>query len=223
MIATKRRGSTERRERPYHHGALREALLEAAERILARDGIDQLTLRAAAREAGASHAAPKNHFENVAGLLSELAAVGFRRFERRLLDAVQVAETVEEKLAALGRAYVAFAIDHPGLFVLMFRSERLDLQRPSLSAAMTAASSVLRDAVDAHPTVDGTLPIDRAARLVTAWSLAHGFAMLKIDGRLDVITESLPDRGEAMMLLDTILAAGGGRLSNAPVGNGKAR
>src|SRR5258706_5554156 len=62
---------------PYHHGSLREAMLEAAERILERDGIAGLTLRAAAREAGGSHAAPENHFGDIRGLLSELAAVGF--------------------------------------------------------------------------------------------------------------------------------------------------
>ena len=64
----------------YHHGSLREALLQAAERILERDGIQGLTLRAAAREAGVSHAAPKNHFGDMTGLLSDLAAVGFERF-----------------------------------------------------------------------------------------------------------------------------------------------
>src|ERR1700712_4844746 len=121
--------------RPYHHGALREAMLEAAERILAREGIGGLTLRAAAREAGASHAAPKNHFDNVTGLLSEMAAVGFRRFETRLLDAAAAAP--EARLAAQGHAYVEFATEFPGLFMLMFRSERLDLERPGLREAMS--------------------------------------------------------------------------------------
>src|ERR1700757_2731218 len=65
---------------PYHHGALREAMLEAAERILERDGVAGLTRRAASREAGVSHAAPKNHFGDVSGLLSELAAGRFERF-----------------------------------------------------------------------------------------------------------------------------------------------
>src|SRR5262249_16154269 len=65
---------------PYHHGSLPEAMLRAAETILERDGIGGLTLRAAAREAGVSHAAPKNHFGDVMGLLSDLAAVGFARF-----------------------------------------------------------------------------------------------------------------------------------------------
>ncbi|SAK51531.1 TetR/AcrR family transcriptional regulator [Caballeronia ptereochthonis] len=198
--------------RPYHHGALREALLEGAERILAREGIDGLTLRAAAREAGASHAAPKNHFDNVAGLLSELAAVGFRRFQRCLLDAAAAADTPEARLAALGRAYVEFATRFPGLFLLMFRSERLDLERPNLREAMNAAASVLREAVGAQPGPDATLPVDAAARLMTAWSLVHGFAMLKIDGRLDPIVRSLPGGMDAMALLDVILNAGGGQL-----------
>ncbi len=91
MITTKRALSREalragkkrraaKRAAPYHHGSLREAMLRAAESILERDGIRGLTLRAAAREAGVSHAAPKNHFGDVMGLLSDLAAVGFARF-----------------------------------------------------------------------------------------------------------------------------------------------
>src|SRR5260370_4613036 len=63
---------------PYHHGALHDALLEAAERVLERDGLSGLTLRAVAREAGVSHAAPTHHFGDLTGLVSELAAIGFR-------------------------------------------------------------------------------------------------------------------------------------------------
>ena len=65
---------------PYHHGALRDALLQAAERVLERDGLAGLTLRAVAREAGVSHAAPTHHFGDLTGLLSELAAIGYRMF-----------------------------------------------------------------------------------------------------------------------------------------------
>jgi AcrR family transcriptional regulator len=65
---------------PYHHGALRDALLQAAEKLLERDGLPGLTLRAVAREAGVSHAAPTHHFGDLTGLLSELAAIGYTRF-----------------------------------------------------------------------------------------------------------------------------------------------
>src|SRR5262249_56712807 len=68
-----------KRGAPYHHGSLREAMLRAAESILKRDGIRGLTLRAAAREAGVSHAASKNHFGDGLGLPSDIAAVGFAR------------------------------------------------------------------------------------------------------------------------------------------------
>jgi len=212
---TSKQALTDMAKRPYHHGALRVAMLEAAERILAREGIGGLTLRAAAREAGASHAAPKNHFDNVTGLLSELAAVGFRRFAHRLLEAAAAAATPEGRLVAQGRAYVEFATQFPGLFMLMFRSERLDLERPGLREAMSGASSMLRAAVGAPQEPDGILPTDGAARIVTAWALVHGFAMLQIDGRLDAIVRSLPEGMDAMALLDVILNAGGGQLRSS--------
>src|SRR5580698_10362826 len=137
-----KRKSTNVTPRPYHHGSLREAMLEAAERILNRDGISGLTLRAAAREAGASHAAPKNHFDDLTGLLSDLAALGFRRFHRRLVAAADAVDSPRDRLAAIGHAYVEFAEESPGLFLLMFRSERLDVDRPGLREAMNDASAV---------------------------------------------------------------------------------
>src|SRR5471032_2109867 len=72
---------------PYHHGALRDALLDAAEVVLERDGLAGLTLRAVAREAGVSHAAPTHHFGDLTGLVSELAAIGFRQFSAAMTAA----------------------------------------------------------------------------------------------------------------------------------------
>src|SRR5215470_6823467 len=94
---------------PYHHGSLREAMVEAAERILERDGIAGLTLRAAAREAGVSHAAPKNHFGDVRGLLSELAAAGFVRFGAAMVANVREDASRGAELMAIGQGYVTFA------------------------------------------------------------------------------------------------------------------
>ena len=74
---------------PYHHGDLHEALLLAAERVLEREGLAGLTLRAVAREAGVSHAAPTHHFGDLSGLLSELAAIGFLRFNAAMATAGQ--------------------------------------------------------------------------------------------------------------------------------------
>ena len=74
-------------ESPYHHGDLHVALLKAAQTVLERDSLPGLTLRAVAREAGVSHAAPTHHFGDLTGLLSELAAVGFRNFNASLTAA----------------------------------------------------------------------------------------------------------------------------------------
>ena len=165
---------------PYHHGALRAALLAAAETILDRDGLPGLTLRAAARAAGVSHAAPTHHFGDLTGLLSELAASGYRRFGEHLALAADAAGTgPRDRLEALGFAYVRFARLHPNLFLLMFRSERLDWTRPALRSASEAAFAVLRGAhTDNDPAAD---PIVAA---VGSWSLVHGFALLQIDGFL---------------------------------------
>src|SRR4051812_35887744 len=89
---------------PYHHGALRDALLEAAERVLERDGLAGLTLRAVAREAGVSHAAPTHHFGDLTGLLSELAAIGFARFNAAMASSSDSATTPLERALARPKA-----------------------------------------------------------------------------------------------------------------------
>jgi AcrR family transcriptional regulator len=199
---------TEESLKPYHHGALREALLAAAEQILEREGGGGLTLRAAARRAGSSHAAPKNHFGDLTGLLSELAARGFGRFTERLLAAAEGHPTAQAKLNAIGRAYVEFAIANPGLFQLMFRGERLDSKRPNLRRELDRSLQMLTDAVAAaHPAVPsapGELG-SASAYTVRAWAMVHGFAMLLLDGRLDPLLDDEPSARDPMRLLDAML------------------
>jgi AcrR family transcriptional regulator len=187
----------------YHHGALREALLGAAEEILEREGIQALTLRAAARAASVSHAAPAHHFGDLTGLLSELAATGFERFTAALTGAMDQAGTDPEvRLTAMGRAYVAFARAHTGLFLLMFRGERLNMQRPALYQAIVVARQALAAAVSARP--GGGSP-GRLAEATAVWSLVHGFALLLVDGRLRGMLEHVPGN-DPDRLLDATLA-----------------
>src|SRR5712672_4058903 len=100
------RGRRASGDTPYHHGDLHEALLQAAERVLERDGIAGLTLRAVAREAGVSHAAPTHHFGDLTGLLSELAAIGFRQFNAAMAAAGSGDPSGPEKALAKAKAYV---------------------------------------------------------------------------------------------------------------------
>ena len=136
-------------ETPYHHGDLHDALLAAAERVLERDGLPGLTLRAVAREAGVSHAAPTHHFGDLSGLLSELAAIGFRRFNEAMIAAGRTETHPLLKALARAKAYVAYAQAQPGMYGLMFRTERLDMTRPSLHEAATASFEGLASAVGA--------------------------------------------------------------------------
>ena len=173
--------------RAYHHGDLHASIVTAAEAILERDGLKALTLRAAAREAGVSHAALPHHFGDLSGLLSVLAASGFVRFRAHLLAAADaVGDDPRARLTALGTAYIGFARGYPGLFQLMFRSERLDWSVQVLVEAATAALALLTsDADETRVGPDVPLGFDRLVLAMSRWSLAHGAAMLSLDGRLD--------------------------------------
>src|SRR5258708_2930546 len=195
-------------EARYHHGALHEALLKAAETVLERDGLQGLTLRAVAREAGVSHAAPTHHFGDLTGLVSELAAIGFRQFNSAMAAAGSSDPSGLEKALAKAKAYVAYARAHPGMYGLMFRNERLDMTRPSLHEAAHAAFAGLAGAIGAsrHEQIAAeALSLDQAAAIARAWSQVHGFTMLLLDGRLTDILHRLPQGTGAETLLDAML------------------
>ena len=203
------RKATARAEpRPYHHGDLRSAVLAAAEKILEKEGLDALTLRAVARAVGVSHTAPKNHFGDLEGLLSELAGLGYRRFGETLATAMDAAGTdPRARMRAMGRAYVGFARAYPGLFILMFRGERIDMTRPALRDAIEAARTALRNAAMSSAAATPQTPLQLAARATASWALVHGFAMLLLDGRLRNTIASLPDGDGADGLLEAVLDA----------------
>ena len=182
------------REKPYHHGDLRQAMLAAAEHILETEGIGALSLRSAARSVGVSHTAPRNHFGDMTGLLSDLAAEGYRRFAASLSEVAEEAGAdPQARLRAMGRAYIRFAADHPGLFTLMFRSEQLDRARPTLREAIAASGAVLRDTLAAR-TLPGRAvpPLVQAGRAAAVRSLVHGFAVLMLENRLNDLLASVP-------------------------------
>jgi AcrR family transcriptional regulator len=192
----------------YHHGALHDALLSAAEQVLERDGLAGLTLRAVAREAGVSHAAPTHHFGDLTGLVSELAAIGFRRFNAAMAAAASDGDTLAERAMARAKAYVGYAQAHPGMYGLMFRTERLDMTRPVLHEAARASFAGLAGAIGAQRQEQisaDALTLEQAAAIARAWSLVHGFTMLLLDGRLADILKRLPEGTDAATLLDAML------------------
>ncbi len=190
-------------------------MLKAAETVLERDGLAGLTLRAVAREAGVSHAAPTHHFGDLTGLVSELAAIGFRQFNAAMVAAGAAGgPSLMEKAMARAKAYVAYAQAHPGMYGLMFRTERLDMTRPSLHEAASASFAGLAGAIGAsrHEQIsEEALTLEQAAAIARAWSLVHGFTMLLLDHRLTDILHRLPKGTDAEALLDAMLRSTVGR------------
>ena len=163
-------------ESSYHHGDLRRALLEAAMVILDRDGEAGLQLRDLARALDVSPAAPYRHFDSRAALLEALAVTGFQRFTK-VMEAVAEESTKDTLRLAMGRAYVQFALEQPGLFRLMFSSQLRRDNRPALRMAADAAFETLR-----HVTGSDTRP-ERIAALAS-WTQVHGLAVLLLDGQI---------------------------------------
>lgn len=163
----------------YHHGALREALLAAGEAELVENGIESFSLRAVARRAGVSHAAPAHHFANVDALLTALATVSFRRFDetlRRRSDAA--GDDPVERLAAMTSAYIDYASRNPAMFDLQFTSARPHWGDAALVEAADAAFGTLRRAVEAVLAGRDYPPPRVRAAIATVWANAHGLAAL---------------------------------------------
>ena len=163
----------------YHHGDLKDALIEATRDIIERDGLANFTMRESARRAGVSHGAPAHHFGDKTGLLTELAARAFE--ERQALGKRYMAEadaSPAAQLRALGLAYIDYAVANRGTHELVCRADLLDWRSPRLREAAGAAE---RELVDTMSRVTGKpMRPGGEANLATllAWSVVHGFAAL---------------------------------------------
>src|SRR6266540_4119131 len=162
--------------RPYHHGDLRRALLDAAIEAITQAGPAAVSLRDLARRAGVSHAAPAYHFGDKAGLLTAIAADGFRRLAATLREAYAPSGSFLE----VGVAYVRFAVTNRAHFEVMFRPELYRQHDPEVAAARQASRALLYG-----PVAGGTDPGPEDLRVaVAAWSLVHGLATLWLNRNL---------------------------------------
>ena len=174
----------------YHHGNLREALLQGALRAIAELGPGAFTLREVARRAGVSHNAPYRHFRDKDALLAAVAAQGFRELTRAMRDAGKRQSKALDRLKQSGLAYVAFAIRRPEHFTVMFDAPvRSSKDAEYLQASQEAFNTLvnyIRNCQD-----EGQLPAGNTLeRALYAWSLVHGIAKLAVAGRLPFRTKS---------------------------------
>lgn len=181
---------------------LRQRILATAEQLLESEGLQALSLREVARRAGVTHQAPYHHFADRESILAELVTHGFDDLSQRLAQANDALATAGRRQALLlsGAAYVGYAIEHPGVFRVMFRRELCDRTRfPAVMAASERAySELLRLVTLLH------VPTQDAALISTYWALVHGLAGLMTDGPL---AEQLPSLAARRAHMAATLAA----------------
>jgi AcrR family transcriptional regulator len=160
--------------RPYHHGDLSRALVEAASRLLAREGASALSLRAVAREAGVSAAAPYHHFKDKNELLAAVARLGFEQMGEAMHAAIKDAESPADRLNAVGVAYVSFARENTALYKVMYEAGR-DRDSRSVSPAESEGLALVMQSIRENAPPDAA-DIDVQLAQIAGWCAAHGLA-----------------------------------------------
>jgi AcrR family transcriptional regulator len=182
-----------RSRKPYHHGDLRRALLDASIAILEQAGPDALTLRAAARKAGVSHTAPYRHFADQNDLLAAIAEEGFLSLQQAMRAAAAKGKNAIDALERSGVAYVALALEHPAHCSVMFGRDAADLRRsadasPQVVASHSAGHAAFAGLVQLIEQAqrDGFIRNGDANEFAyVAWSTVHGIATLAMTRMLD--------------------------------------
>jgi AcrR family transcriptional regulator len=167
-------------------------MIGVAEEVLAARGVQGLTLRECARRAGVSHAAPANHFGDVRGLLTAVAARGHERMAALMATARRKAGgDARTALLGVGQAYVLFALGHRAQFALMHRYELLNMQDAHLMQAAQRTFAHLQQALIAASPPGALLQPGFETRGILAWSAVHGFTQLVLEGALNAGQDEL--------------------------------
>ncbi len=172
-----------KRARPYHHGDLKTAMIEAALQLVRKKGPRGFTLNEASRTAGVSVSAPYNHFKDKDALLIEIVLLGNRTLGAELQAAADTGNSPKDKLLAVYLAYVSFAERHPDLFVVMFQSGIDKTPYPEIRASTLKAFDIAaKVAAQIEPSQTSAEQL-----ALSIWTMAHGFATLKVEGALSGI------------------------------------
>ncbi|MBB2203885.1 TetR/AcrR family transcriptional regulator [Gluconacetobacter takamatsuzukensis] len=176
---------SETKDRPYHHGDLRRALIDTALAMLATDQNWAFTLREVARRTDVSHAAPYKHFRDRESLLRELARIGFVQLEEAMSVAMSSGpSSTRARFVAVARACIDFALCNPGLYRLMFSADADKTMDPHLHDAAMATFGILLRLLEEGLRDGSFRPVAISALAAASWAQVHGLAMLAISGQL---------------------------------------
>ena len=162
----------------YHHGNLREAFLNVACDLLEKDGLANLSLRKCAERLGVSHTAFKNHFSDMAGLLTAIVTYGYSELAKMMTEKVNNETNREHRRQEALTGYVKFAEFNPALYELMFARDRFINDDPVLLTEIGKCFEILVDVSEELNWYKGT-PIEVSGKSqVALWSFVHGYAQL---------------------------------------------
>jgi AcrR family transcriptional regulator len=175
--------------RPYHHGDLRHALIDAALALVTEEQDWTFSLRKVARRAKVSHNAPYNHFPEKQDLLIAVAAVGFEKLQQRMAASVAGMDAAERALIACGKAYIECGLENPALYRLMFGpalaksgdGRPAEARRAGDGAKAVLEGVILRGARSGAFAISPDDPVDQAKVVFFAWSVVHGLTTLLLD------------------------------------------
>ncbi|MDB5525627.1 MAG: bacterial regulatory s, tetR family protein [Rhizobium sp.] len=192
-------------KKAYHHGDLRQALLQTALDMIEETGLEGLSLRKIAARVGVSHAAPEHHFPSLRHLMNAMAGEGFVIFTRSITDERRSSSSdPAEQIRAASRGYLNYARAHPALFRLMFNAGLLDWSDDDLREKAGKAYDQLREICAPAADFRGLkTEAERASLEQLVWSQIHGQAHLMIDQKLPD-----PDGGECPPVCQPLDIAG---------------
>jgi AcrR family transcriptional regulator len=176
----------EQKQGRFHHGNLRQALIDGALLILGKEGAGAITLREVARRAGVTHAAPYRHFDGKEALLAAVAEEGFLQLKADIESVVPGPGDALDRLQRFGEAYIRFALKNPAHYRLMYGPEFAHrAAHPALQTASRDAFAMIVGAVrdsQAERVVRDGDPVQLA---LTTWSMVHGLSQLMMDRQLE--------------------------------------
>lgn len=191
-------------KRGQHHGSLAQVLAEAALVILDTVGVEGVTIRATARAAGVSHAAPANHFPDRRALLTAIAVRCFEEMIAGANAAREKAATPAGRIVAFADAYVAYGLDYPNRYRMMWRMDMLDDSVAALSGMIDGIYASIGADVSTLPNAQ---PDTATTKLVALASLIHGYVSMRIDGNFIAAVDEATGKPRHIAMIEALIGA----------------
>lgn len=173
---------TDKQHKKYHHGSLKEELLDVALEMIEKEGFKTLSLRNIAKKAGVSHAAPYHHFSGKNDLLAAVAHKGFGILSKDVANIIDTEEDGPMRIKKMAFSYIIFGYNHPQLYRLMFSyGTKLLLKTDELKQSSLSAFNLL---IESLYFSDNQIDVENVA--MACWAMVHGLVMLLIDDQIEI-------------------------------------